>query len=90
MLTNFMTNKTFVLVSIGLVWESAKSGSQHIRDVVNSIGTSLDLSEVRYTHLAFNCQPLNSLFLLILIYHCLLLKVLFALCPFTNIRRLPV
>ena len=45
-----MTNKTFVLVSIGLVWESAKSGSQHIRDVVNSIGTSLDLSEVRYTY----------------------------------------
>lgn len=37
----------FVLVSVGLVWESAKSGGQHIRDVVNyCIGTSLDLAEV--------------------------------------------
>ena len=36
-----------IAVSVGLVWESAKSGVQHIRDVVNyCIGTTLDLSEV--------------------------------------------
>lgn len=39
------------VVSVGLVWESAKSGGQHIRDVVNyCIGTSLDLTEVSPSH----------------------------------------
>jgi len=38
--------RSYVAVSIGLVWESAKSGSQHIRDVVNCIGTTLNLEEV--------------------------------------------
>lgn len=47
-------------MSVGLVWESAKSGVQHIRDVVNyCIGTTLDLTEVRiYQPLRYLWTPL--------------------------------
>ena len=65
------------LVSIGLVWESAKSGSQHIRDVVNGIGTTLDLSEVTLSNLCRNILSAR-VFVPILIKQYLLYKVLFA------------